>query len=170
MPTMPRTRATAAKALKSEVTARGAETASDNIAGMGLNSAIGVSSLRDDANLRSESSNWRWLADERNAHGCEIAGRYCVHPKKGFRRGSGGDIVFDFDDALLHSASERRRVDQCGVCNGRKGAKLLNQIAIEREAAARIVAEGFVGRDARHEHVFGAKAGIDMGQRPQTVN
>src|ERR1700704_3341799 len=65
MPTMPRTRATAAKALKSEVTARGAETASDKIAGMGLNSAIGVSSLRDDANLRSDSSNWRWLADER---------------------------------------------------------------------------------------------------------
>src|SRR6267378_4495430 len=65
MPTIPRKRATAAKALKSEVTARGAETASDKITGMGLNSAIGVSSLKEEANLGSDSSNWRWLADER---------------------------------------------------------------------------------------------------------
>src|ERR1700730_7567636 len=65
MPTIPRTRATAAKALKSEVTARGAETASDRITGMGLNLAIGVSSLKEEANLRSESSNWCRVVDER---------------------------------------------------------------------------------------------------------
>src|SRR5882762_11760393 len=80
-------------------------------------------------------------AQQRDAHGRKIAGRDGVHPKEGFRRGSGGDIVFDFDDALLHSSSEGRRVDQGGVCNGRNGAKLLNQVTIEREAAARIVAE-----------------------------
>src|SRR5882762_10504638 len=86
-------------------------------------------------------------AQERDAHGRKIAGRDGVHPKKRFRRGSGGNIVFNFDDALLHSASERRRVDQGGVCKGWKGANPINQVAIEREATARVMAEGFVGRD-----------------------
>ena len=61
-------------------------------------------------------------AQNRDAHGVEIAGRDGVQPEQWRGFFGGGNVAFDIGRAFLHAAAQRKRVDQRGFVHAGKRA------------------------------------------------
>src|ERR1700690_2109910 len=86
----------------------------------------------------------------------------------GFCRGN--RMILDSSGKFCNVSFKRQVVDQSNAGHARKRANAVLQAAIKSDASRGIIAKGFAGRDARRKNLFGLKARIHVGQRPETSN
>src|SRR5947209_1576335 len=70
----------------------------------------------------------------------------------------------------MNAAAERKSADECSSVHAGERAHLVYEIAVERKAASRIIAERFVGRDPGGEYIIRAEARIYVREGPEAAN
>src|SRR5206468_8383086 len=109
--------------------------------------------------------------NERNAHDAEIIGSYYIEPEQWLGR-VGGKIrkVFKIERTLVHSPAKWQGVHQRRATNPGGSPGPFQHIAIESQAALRVIAKCLVGRNARGQNLLHLKARVNVRQRPKTTD